>query len=185
MQIVYKIIAAGVMAAMHPAIKGGDDPAKIVPTGEIKGHDTLLEIQLVRMIRDQKAWSELWTAHKGISDVPGAAGTIYNGDARPAPAVDFTKNQILIVFGGHTYGVQAYDYVTTVVHDGTAVIRLAPSLFPSQSPQVIMYPYTMLTLPRLKVPIDVELDTIANDGTHYWNKIAGYQPPKDAVKASG
>jgi len=37
----------------------------------------------------------------------------------------------------------------------------------------------MLVIPKEGVPIDVELDSIAKDGSHFWMRIAGFSAPKE------
>lgn len=184
MQIIYKVIAAGLYTLMN-ASSGSGDPSKVKPLAMLQGHDTLIEYPLVRMIKDSSVWSELWTLHKGIAGVATASGGIVNGDARTPPSVDFAKNQVLIVFGGQVPNVQAYDYVKTDVEDKTAVIHLAPSFFQNPNAQVMMTPYIMLVLPKEKVGIAVDLEVVAKDGTHSVNRIAHFNPPKDPPKTGG
>src|SRR5258708_1975539 len=120
MQILYKILAGGVMAAAASQAGSGDDPAKMKPISMLQGHDTLIEYPLARLFRDSASWQELWTIHKGIAGVASASGGIVNGDAKPPPTVDFAKNQVFAVFGGQCPNVQAYDYVRTDVINNRA-----------------------------------------------------------------
>ncbi len=177
MVIVYKYLAASLFAIMNPT--GIDDPAKLKPVGMLQGHDTLIDYPLVRMIRDAKTWSELWILHKGVPAVSTGAGTIANGDAQPLPKVDFDKNQVLIVFGGQMQSIQAFDYLQTATKDKTAIVQLAPNRFGTSTPSVVMTPYILLVLPKLKVPIEVQLDSLSADGTHFWNPIATFPIIKD------
>ena len=181
MVIVYKLIAATLMALAHPS--GTGDPSKVKPVEMLQGHDTLVEFPMVRMIQDEKTWTELWVLHKGAPTLPGSGGTVGNADSRPTPKVDFDKNEILVVFGGHNWSIQAYDYVKTDVRGKEAVIQLAQSVFSTNTPGVDMCPYIILVLPREKVEISVELDTPNRDGTHYWNPIAHFDAPKETKKS--
>jgi hypothetical protein len=123
--------------------------------------------------------------HKGLVGLQTNVQTINNADARPAPAVNFAKNQVLIVFGGQCPGVQAYTYVRTDVQNNRAVIRLAPSMFGDPHAITMMTPYIMLVLPKAKVGIDVDMETIAPDGTTGLNRIASYGIPKDTPPKTG
>jgi|GEM_PF-2345018 len=182
MVIVYKLVAATLMALAHPS--GNGDPSKVKPLEMVQGHDTLIDFPMVRMIQNDKDWSDLWVLHKGVPSVSGSTGTIVNAEARSAPKVDFQKNQVLVVFGGHNWSVQAYDYVKTDVRGKEAVIQLAHNMFAPSAPAVDMCPFIMLVLPREKVAISVELDTPNKDGTHYWNPIAKFPVPTEAKKSS-
>ncbi len=180
MVIVYKLVATSILAILNTT--GHGDPSKVKPIAVLQGHDTLIEYPMVRMIQDQKTWGQLWTLHKGISGIPGASGGIVNADSSPTPVVDFGENEVLIVFGGHNANVQAYDYVKTDVRGKTAVIQITPSMFGTAALEVDMTPYIIMVLPREKVEISVELDTVARDGSHSWNQIAKFAAPKTAPK---
>jgi hypothetical protein len=183
MLIVTKILTAGLFAAVH-LTGGSGDPLKIKPTQTMAGGDSKIEFPMVRMISAEKQWKELWMMHKGIPLVPSAAGDITNADVPKLPTVDFEKSQVLVVFGGHVANVQAYDYVKTFAKDNTAVIQLSQNFFPTSTVKTMMTPFVMLVIPKEPVPIEVELDSIAKDGSHYWMKIASYAVPKEK-KASG
>jgi len=177
MVIVYKLVAASLFALMNHT--GTGDASNVRPIAMLNGGKSLITFPLVRMIQNSTQWGELWTIHKGIASVPSAAGTIVNADAEKPPVVDFDKNQVLIVFGGQLTNVQAYDYVKTIVRDKDAVIQLAPNIFPAaSSQQVVMTPYIMLVLPKEKVSVTVELDTLAQDGTHFWAQLARFPVPQ-------
>ncbi|MDR3690611.1 MAG: hypothetical protein P4L46_14630 [Fimbriimonas sp.] len=176
MVIVYKFLAASLIALTHTS--GTGDPSKVKPLGMIQGGVSLIGFPLVRMIQNQEQWNELWTLHKGIPGVPSASGGIVNADAQRPPNVDFAKSQVLVVFGGQVANVQAYDYVRTVVRDKDAVIQLAPNPYPNNALRVVATPFIMLVLPTEKVSITVELDTIAQDGSHFWAQLARFSAPR-------
>jgi len=174
---VTKIIVAGLLAAVN--MHGGTgDPLKVKPIQTMSGGDTKFNMPLVRLIQAQSVWQELWTMHKGAALVEA------DSDKAPAPIikapeVDFEKNQVLVVFGGKMPNVQAYEYVKTYAKDSVAVIQLSQSMVPPSADRPVFHPYVMLVIPKEGVPIDVELDSIAKDGSHFWMRIAGFSAPKE------
>ena len=158
---------------------GTGDPLKIKPVQKIAGGDSSVHAPLVRMISDDGKWSELWNIHKGIPAVVDTAGHVTYPDAPKPPTVDFAKNQVLVVFGGKLPNVQAYDYVKTYAADDTAVVQLSQNFVTNAADIKTYYPFILLVVPKEPVKIEVQLDSVAKDGSHFWMTLAKYGIPKD------
>jgi hypothetical protein len=156
------------------------DPAKVKPLQTMAGGDSSIHHPMVRLIPDQPKWAELWNIHKGAIAVVSDKGEISYPDAPKPPLVDFAKNQVLVVFGGKLPNVQAYDYVKTLVKDDTAVIQLSQNFVPATADLKTYYPFILLVIPKEPVKIEVQLDSIAKDASHFWMTIASYGIPKAA-----
>jgi hypothetical protein len=172
-----KIALTGILCLAHFA-GDGPDPLKVKPVKTIAGGDSKVDFPLVRILQTQKAWRELWAIHLGLPLIPeenlkGAE------DPEKPPEVDFTKNQVLVVLGGHMANVKAYSYVKTFAKDETAVIQLGQTLIPDAEVKDMMHPYVFLVIPREPVPIEVQLDSIAKDGSHFWMTLASFKAPKE------
>lgn len=182
MVVVSKVLALAVLG-VSGLMGGSGDPLKIKPIQTLAGGDSKLDFPMVRMIQTQKSWKDLWAMHKGL---PFATSPDEKApaEAPKLPTVDFEKNQVLVVFGGHLENVQAYEYIKTYAKDEIAVIQLGQSRVPPTAEKAMMHPFILMVIPREPVAIEVELDSIAKDGTHFWLKIAGYRAPKE-IKANG
>jgi hypothetical protein len=172
-----KIALTGLLCLAH--VHGdGPDPLKVKPVKTIAGGDGKVDYPLVRLLQTDKAWTEMWNIHKGLPLVP-------DPDTKPAPAdkapeVDFTKNQVLVVLGGHLPNVKAYEYVKTIAKDDTAVVQLDQVFIADADVKGILHPFIFLVLPREPVPVEVQLDSIAKDGSHVWLTLASFKAPKES-----
>jgi hypothetical protein len=171
------LLVASIVVAGH-LVDGPGDPLKIKPIQKIAGGDSSIHAPLVRLISDDGKWTELWNIHKGVPAVVDAAGHVTYPDAPKPPTVDFAKNQVLVVFGGKLPNVQAYDYVKTYDADGTAVVQLSQGFITNSADIKTYYPYILLVVPKEPVKIEVQLDSVAKDGSHFWMTIAKYGIPK-------
>ncbi len=184
MLIIQKLLAIALFGLVGVTGDAGD-PLKIKPVATMQGGDSLINHPMVRMIKNQKQWSELWEMHKGNAVIkPSTTDKAPAVDVKGVPIVDFDKNQVLVVFGGKLVDVQGYDYLKTLNVDGTAVIQLGPNTVPASASDKVMTPFVLLVIPQEPVPIQVDLDTIGKDGNHFWNKIAAFRAPA-VKKASG
>jgi hypothetical protein len=177
-----KFVLAGVVGLAGLAGEGGD-PLKVKPVQTFAGGDSKVDFPMVRMIQTPTAWRELWAIHKGLPLAPVSSEKGAEDPVKP-PEVDFAKNQALVVFGGHLANVKAYGYVKTFAQDETAVIQLSQTTIPESEVKDMLHPFVILILPKEPVPIEVQLDSIAKDGSHYWLKLAKYRAPKDAKASS-
>jgi hypothetical protein len=177
MLILTKILVTGLLGLIGSAGDGGD-PLKIKPIQTMAGGDTKIDFPMVRIIQNPKAWRELWAMHKGLPIAPENADKPVDDPIKP-PTVDFDKNQVLIVFGGHLPNVQAYEYVKTFAKDDTAIVQIGQNMIPASAVKDMMHPFIMLVVPREPVAIEVQLDEVAKDGSHYWKTLAAYRAPKD------
>lgn len=150
---------------------GPGDALKMKPLQTMNGGDSKSPVVMVRMIQSDSQWKELWAYHKGVNLKTAK-------DAPTPPPVDFAKDEVLAVFGGHMADVQSYEYVKTYDKDGTAVIQLAQNTIPPAKQAGTKHPYIIMVLPKEPVPVQVELDTVAKDGSHYWMQIASFRAPK-------
>ncbi len=164
------------VAAMAAA--DGPDPLKIKPNQTMAGGDSHIHAPLVRQITSQSNWAELWNIHKGVQALVNDKGDITYPNAPKPPEVDFTKNQVLVVFGGKLPNVLAYEYAKTYARDDVAVVQLTQKFAPATADETIYYPFILLVVPKESVKIEIQLDSIAKDGTHFWMKIASYPVPK-------
>ncbi len=171
MQLISKIAALGLLCFAGAVAARADDPSKLTPVQIMNGGDSRIDLVLVRMIRNDADWSTLWSMHKGTAGKSSTAKS-------QAPSVDFSKNQVLAVFGGHLPDVQAYTYVKTYARDNVAVIQLGQDFLPPAKVSGVKHPFIMLVLPKEQVKTEVQLDSLAKDGSHYWMKIATIQAPK-------
>jgi len=180
MNLVAQILAAGLAASLAVAPDAGD-PSKVKPLQSFQGGDSHIHKPLARFLTDAKSWKQVWYMHLGIEARVSDKGEIeYPPNAPTPPPVDFSKNQVLVMFGGLLPGVQSYDYVKTFAKETTAVVQIAPKTAPASSDSALknMYPFLIMVLPKEPVRIEVELDTVAKDGSHYWNLITAHNPPK-------
>jgi hypothetical protein len=166
------------LAAAAMAAADGPDPLKIKPNQTMAGGDSHVHAPLVRLIPDQAKWTELWNIHKGAHAVVNDKGEITYPDAPKTPEVDFTKNQVIVVFGGKLPNVLAYEYAKTYARDDTAVVQLTQKFAPPTADEATYYPFILLVVPKEPVKIEIQLDSIAKDGTHFWMKLASYPAPK-------
>lgn len=172
-----KLALTGLLCFAHVA-GDGPDPLKVKPVKTIAGGDSKVDFPLVRMLQTQKAWHEMWAIHKNLPLIP--EGSLKDGeDPVKPPEVDFVKNQILVVLGGHLANVKAYEYVKTFAKDDTAVVQLGQSYIPDADVRGMMHPFIFLVIPREPVPIEVQLDSIAKDGSHFWLTLASFKAPKE------
>ena len=171
-------IVVGCLLSAANSYGGPGDPLKVKPVQTMTGGDSHIHAPMARLIDNQKQWVELWNIHKGAEAVTSATGEITFPNAPKPPIVDFTKNEVLVVFGGKLPNVQAYDYVKTYARDETAVVQLSQNFVPAGASDKTYYPYVLLVVPKEMVKIEVQLDSIAKDGSHFWMKIAGYPIPK-------
>ena len=177
MVLVTQIILASLLHSPMP-FDGPGDPLKIKPIQTLQGGDSHIHAPMVRIIPSQKQWAELWNIHKGAQAVRGENGEITFPDAPTPPTVDFSKNQVLVIFGGKLPNVQAYDYVKTLAKDDTAIVQLSQNFVPASTEEKTYYPFILMVVPREPVKIEVQLDSIAKDGSHFWMTIGRYAPPK-------
>jgi len=176
MLTITKIGLAVLFAAMNLA-GGSGDPLKIKPIQKMQGGDSKVNYPMVRMIQDQKSWKQLWALHKGQPIVADGSDKAAEDAVKP-PEVDFDKNQVLVVFGGHMTDVESYDYVKTYAKEDTAVVQLSQNLIPAAAASDMKHPYILMVIPKEPVAIEVQLDSIAKDGSHFWKTIQSYRAPK-------
>src|SRR5476651_1083048 len=100
-----KLALTGVLCLGH-LVGDGPDPLKVKPVKTIAGGDSKVDYPLVRLISSQKGWHELWAIHTGQPMVPESGENTKEDPVKP-PEVDFVKNQVLVVFGGHLPNVKA------------------------------------------------------------------------------
>ena len=178
MSIFTNFVAATALAVGH-FVAGPGDPLKIKPIQTIAGGDSSVHAPLARLISNDSQWTELWNIHKGVQAVVNSAGQVTYPDAPKPPTVDFAKNEVLVIFGGKLPNVKGYAYVKTYAADDTAVVQLSQNFVTSAEDIKTYYPFILLVVPKEPVKIEVQLDSIAKDGSHFWMTIARYAIPKD------
>ena len=177
-----KIVVAGLLGAASLAA-GNGDPLKIKPVQTMAGGDSKVNFPMVRMIQTQTGWRELWAMHKGLPLTAANTDKPAEDPIKP-PTVDFAKNQVPVVFGGHMPNVQSYEYLKTYAKDQTAVMQLGQSLIPDSAVKDMLHPFILLVVPKEPVAIEVQLDSLAKDGSHFWMTIASYRAPKETKQPS-
>lgn len=177
-----KLLLAGILSLAFAARDGGD-PLKVKPVQTIAGGDSLVNYPMVRLIQAQSAWRELWAIHKGLPIEPTNKDKASEDAVKP-PEVDFTKNQVLVVFGGHLPNVKSYQYVKTFAQDNSAIIQISQEFIPDSAVKGMLHPFILLVIPKEPVAMEVQLDSIAKDGSHFWMSLAKYRAPKDSKASS-
>jgi hypothetical protein len=110
------------------------------PVARYTGAECRVEKAERRLVSDETTWAEVWAR----------AG---NPDERPL--VDFTRNRVLVVFGGWQGNCSGYDASATV-DDAQVVVRLRPRWYQTMGGGDVATPWLFLVLPRTGKPVIVE-----------------------------
>lgn len=166
---------AGMVAAL--AAKGTFDPEPAFKVlAQESGADSHIESPRAQLVADSPTWRLVWKAHKNSMIVSGY-GQQRLEDGIPAPAVDFTKNVVICLFGGQSQNVGGFVVAQVGETEDTAVIRIRPQTLPSLGPSVQQTPYILLVVPRTRKKIAAQLDQTQLGGQG-WRTLATFEPTK-------
>lgn len=135
------------MASSHGLCGEGLSPSK--PLVVISGDDSRLTEKSFRRIRSDVEWNQVWLEHLGLKQ-----DTLY----RPKMEVDFTRCEVVAIFGGKTVNCTGY-LVDSVAENGEQVeIRLLSSSYQTAGPDGgadNVTPFAFIVLPRVTKAVTV------------------------------
>ncbi len=141
------------------------------------GDDSRVESAHLILARTNDEWGQVWGSHKEIVNANGARFGGNRLEGAEPPKIDFTKNQVLAVFGGLIRGVAGYQ-VIDIKHDlRNDILQLKPVYLRNTTSNLITLPYAFILLSSGKRPIQVDMD-ISLNRTPEWRTLGTYAPEK-------
>jgi hypothetical protein len=143
------------------------------PLDVITGLDSYVEKPSIELVRDAGTWNDAWQRHKGITPIGNSPNASFPSIEKP-PIVDFTKDEVLVIFGGLA-SQGGYKVVDSELTNKHLVIRIrALPLFGNGGslPNYKANPYAFVLLKQPNEPIELQIERVSDEGVPTWATIA-------------
>jgi RNA polymerase sigma factor (sigma-70 family) len=134
----------------------GDKPAEVPPSQQWRGEHSAQVKPLRTVLRGAEEWAKVW-AVAAIAEVP----------KKPTPAVDFSKEMVLVAFMGQRNSGGHSIQITRVVRTGddlTVYVRERAPAPGEAADSVITHPYHLVVVPAVKGRVRFEDDAKKGGG---------------------